>query len=346
MGLRRPRLRVALISALLACAAGCVAQPSAQHAAWLAELDRERALAAANEAQDAGELKAFEAAASRTADGSRAYEYIWDTGEGPETVGHKIILLVRPDGSGTLYGAVKSPVELTAEAIRPFEGAVAATGFPKLESVGQGGDCLAGNWPPRPVFTASIGGRDATSFGDPCGEVAVSIVNAVRDLLALVDANGGPERRFHAIQDVPVPVTAFTAKHAPPIAPEHGFRLLRMMPGAAGQQDHRLPQRPAARPGPRRLVERHGLAEGGAARALEQGPGDDQIAGRVADGRETEVDHRAQTPARHEQVAGGDIAVQPDGRTAPRGRQGRLPDRSRRPAVPPNAAIAERVSPS
>ncbi len=219
MGLFPPGLGLALIGASLACAvAGCVTQPSASHAAWRAELDRERAQAAANEAQDARQLKAFDVAAARTADGSRAYEYIWDSGEGPEMVGHKIILLVRPDGSGALYGAARSPVALTADAIRPFEHAVAAGGFPKLESVGHG-DCLAGPSPFRPVFTASIGGRTARSFGDPCGEVAVSIVDAVRDLLALVDANGGPERRFHAIQAVPVAVTVFSGERAPPAAP-------------------------------------------------------------------------------------------------------------------------------
>ena len=201
MWLMRHRLGVALVGALLAF--GCATQPPLPTATQV-----DQAQATANEAQDARELKQFDVAASRTADGSRAYEYIWDSGWGPELVGHKIILLVRPDGGAVLLGAVNSPVTLTASAIRPFEDAVAGAGFPNLPSAGRNFLWTDGS-PFLETFTASIGGRTVTSFGDGCGGVAIPVDKAVSALRALVDANGGPERRWRAIRQVPVAVRAF-----------------------------------------------------------------------------------------------------------------------------------------
>lgn len=194
--------RAVLIGALLACGVGgCAGQPAPTQMdlAW-----------AANQARDAQELKRFDVAAAQTADGSRAYEYIWDSGWGPDLVGHKIILLVQPDGEAVLLGAANSPVTLTAGEIRPFEDAVAAAGFPHLPSGRADQPCSDGS-PIPTIFVASIGGRMATSRGGHCGEVAIPLDRAVGALRALVDANGGPEPKRPRIDQVPTAVKAFSA---------------------------------------------------------------------------------------------------------------------------------------
>jgi len=201
----RQRSRTVLIGALLACAVGgCAAQPNPMQTdpAW-----------AASQAQDARALRRFDVAANRTADGSRAYEYIWDTGWGPELVGHHIILLVRPDGDAMLLGAANGPVTLTASAIRPFEDAVAAAGFPNLPSARRDLPCLDGS-PFPATFVASMKGRTVTALGDGCGGVAIPLDKAVGELRALVDANGGPERSWRSITQVPAAVKVFTAPSA------------------------------------------------------------------------------------------------------------------------------------
>ena len=202
----RHRSRAALIGALLTCCLGGCAPT------WPTAAQSHDDQTAANQAQDAQELRSFDLAAARTADGSRAYEYIWESGGGPELVGHKIILLVRPDGGGVLLGAANSPVTLTAGAIRPFEDAVAAAGFPNLPSA-EKGLCFDGAYVPE-VFEASIGGRIATSFGDTCGGVAIPVDKAVNALRVLIDANGGPERRWRPIRQVPIAVRVYTGGHS------------------------------------------------------------------------------------------------------------------------------------
>ena len=69
--------------------------------------------------------------------------------------------------------------------------------------------------------------------------------------------------------------------------------------------------------------------------ASEEGPGDDEVGGRVADGGGAEVDHAGEAAVRHEEVAGGDVAVQPDRRAGPGGGEGRLPDGGRLCGVDP-----------
>jgi hypothetical protein len=186
------RPKPALIGALLACGVGgCVAQPT-----WPTPTQIDQAQAAANQVAEAS--KRFDIAASRTADGSRAYEL----------VAHEVILLVRSDGGGVLLGAVNSPVRLSADAIRPFETDVAAAGFPDLPSARRS-VCNDGSDFPE-VFIASIGGHSVTAFGDACGEVAIPLDKAADALRALVDANGGPGRRGQSLQQVPRAVTVFT----------------------------------------------------------------------------------------------------------------------------------------
>lgn len=55
--------------------------------------------------------------------------------------------------------------------------------------------------------------------------------------------------------------------------------------------------RPAARPGPGVIGQLDGLAKDLLLVALEKGPGDDQIAGRIADGASPEVDDRGKLPS-------------------------------------------------
>jgi hypothetical protein len=61
-------------------------------------------------------------------------------------------------------------------------------------------------------------------------------------------------------------------------------------------------------------------------------PGDRQITSRVTNSCAAEVDDGCEFPVRDQQVARGDVAVEPDGHSAPLGGQGNAALRSTTPA--------------
>ncbi len=97
--------------------------------------------------------------------------------------------------------------------------------------------------------------------------------------------------------------------------------------GARAQAEQRLPQRPPTCPGPGGVVEGDRLPEHLPGRVGQERPGDDEVAGRVADRRRPEVEDRGQPPAPYQQVADRDVAVHPDRRGVPGGRPRCVPHR-------------------
>ena len=84
--------------------------------------------------------------------------------------------------------------------------------------------------------------------------------------------------------------------------------------GGRGIPDHpqqRLPQRPAPGPGPGGLVQVRRLPEDPACRRVQEGPGDHEVAGGIAHAGGPEVDHARQPAVPDQQVADGDVAVEP-----------------------------------
>src|SRR5580658_7057048 len=105
--------------------------------------------------------------------------------------------------------------------------------------------------------------------------------------------------------------------------------LVRTFSGVRGEDEQGLPQGPAAGTCPGGLIGRERPAERLPAFSREERPGDDQIAGGVADGASAEVDDRAETALPDEKIACGDVAMHPDGGGPPGCRQGCGPDGAR-----------------
>ncbi|ESX36509.1 hypothetical protein X763_16185 [Mesorhizobium sp. LSHC432A00] len=102
-----------------------------------------------------------------------------------------------------------------------------------------------------------------------------------------------------------------------------GFDLVGVV---SGNGDQRLPQRPAAAARPGRFIDVDGGTERLPAVALEERPGDRQVARGIADPGGAEVDDGAQAAVLDQKVAPGDVSVEPDGRPLPGGGKGRIPD--------------------
>jgi hypothetical protein len=85
----------------------------------------------------------------------------------------------------------------------------------------------------------------------------------------------------------------------------------------------RLPESPASPACPRRMLDRYGFLETRSAVVGEERPGDRKVAGRVAEGGASEVEHTGQAPLPYEQVGAGHITVYPDrGRVVTGGEHG------------------------
>ena len=104
------------------------------------------------------------------------------------------------------------------------------------------------------------------------------------------------------------------------------MRTVARRAGIAHQAQQRLPQRPAARTRPGLLVEPDRRAEHLPRRAPEEGPGDHQVAGRIADPAGAEVDDRGEPTLAGQQVSDGHVTVEPHVGPVPRRGQRCLPD--------------------
>lgn len=80
----------------------------------------------------------------------------------------------------------------------------------------------------------------------------------------------------------------------------------------AGDGDQRLPQRPAAAARPSGVIDGNVGAKSLAAFAFEERPGYSKIAGWIADAGGAEIDDGAQAAVLDQQIARGDIAMEPD----------------------------------
>jgi hypothetical protein len=112
---------------------------------------------------------------------------------------------------------------------------------------------------------------------------------------------------------------------------QHGFDDLARLGsvdaiGVKHSQEHnrRLPECPAATPGPSRFVERQEGLEERPALAFQVGPSDDSVAGGVADRRGAEVDDGIEAAVLDEEVAHGYVTMEPDWRPGPVRRQRRI----------------------
>src|SRR5439155_12181807 len=89
---------------------------------------------------------------------------------------------------------------------------------------------------------------------------------------------------------------------SPPKADGRANRVCGGCPQCLGERDQCLPERPATAARPRLVVYRKPVAEGIAAVTVEQRPRDREVAGGIADGRATEVEHPGQPTADYEQI--------------------------------------------
>ncbi len=138
----------------------------------------------------ADEWERYSYALKHTADGSRAYGYFtYDEFHHPVV---QLMLLVRPDGGGTLYGGIPRSVELSAAEIAPVETAVSAAGFPALPGAAMepGAICFVAEfW--RDSFEAARDGQQSEARGNECGSLADSVSNAGKAMVALAKTHGG-----------------------------------------------------------------------------------------------------------------------------------------------------------
>ena len=111
----------------------------------------------------------------------------------------------------------------------------------------------------------------------------------------------------------------------PPVVRQHlvddppgSFRLA-LVAVMSGSDDERFPQRPAAAARPGLFVERQRVTERLAAVAGKLRPGDRQVAGGIAGGRAAEIDDAAQPSIFDQQIAPGDVAMDPDWSALPSG---------------------------
>src|SRR5436190_590121 len=113
------------------------------------------------------------------------------------------------------------------------------------------------------------------------------------------------------------------------------------------KRHHRLEERPATPPQPRRLVDAELGAVELATLAGENVPGRLQVARRIADVQSTPVDHRSQPTVDDEKVPGEQVAVYPHLLPMPwRGIEGLLPQLERRFSVKPLIELLDRSSDS
>ena len=110
--------------------------------------------------------------------------------------------------------------------------------------------------------------------------------------------------------------------NAPPCRGRSGVAITVLAKG-----DQSLPECPATTTRPRAGIDAEGAAECISAGTGQQGLGNDQVAGRVADPRGTEVDHRAQLAVADQQVALSHVTVEPDRFARPARRYGVVPHR-------------------
>src|SRR5262249_39560116 len=91
----------------------------------------------------------------------------------------------------------------------------------------------------------------------------------------------------------------------------------RVCRGHSGSDDKGLPQRPCPPALPPCLVKLQGGSNRIASLAIEPGPCDREIARRIADSEVAEVDDGDKFSCLRQQIAGPEIAVDPDGRPSP-----------------------------
>jgi hypothetical protein len=154
---------------------------------------------AAEQARRAAERETYEevqAAAKNTGDGSRVYAWNWTRTLVPSREAGGLYLLVRPDGSGTLLGAVAKPVALTAVEIAPVEANIVRAGFPDIPGIPE----VVCNDGGTQYFTAGRNGKQDTVTSNQCGFFTAPLYDAVQQLRNLAEAHGG----FASPDEMPV----------------------------------------------------------------------------------------------------------------------------------------------
>lgn len=96
--------------------------------------------------------------------------------------------------------------------------------------------------------------------------------------------------------------------------------------GGVSGGDEGFPEGPGAGTSPGGGIEGEEVVEGLAALVFEESPGDSEVAGGIAGGELAEVDDCGEAAVLDEEVAGADIAVDPDGEIGPGGNEGGFPE--------------------